>query len=158
MNSDELREAEDHALRMIGETVITKAKLNIKNLNLIHPLGELWRSLNYEVDLDNHTVVVGSNKEHSMYVERGTGVNAVGGRGVNYAWRYPDYYGVYNKEGKKSDPDDKSTWLWTRGQKPKPYLQPAVEDPQVKSLVRKYSRQLGVDMVLDSLRQINEED
>ena len=58
--------------------------------------------------------IVGTNKEYGPYVEMGTGLFAVNGDGrTDVPWRYQDA---------------KGDWHTTSGQKPQPFLGPALRD------------------------------
>lgn len=78
--------------------------------------GELQRSITSETPGpgDEPVGIVGTNKEYAPYVELGTGLFAVHGDGrKDVPWKYQD------AEGK---------WHTTSGQKPQPFLQPALQD------------------------------
>ena len=64
---------------------------------------------------DDPVGIVGTNTDYAPYVEMGTGLFAVNGDGrdKNLPWRYQD---------------DKGNWHTTYGQKPQPYLGPALRD------------------------------
>ena len=71
--------------------------------------GNLRNSISHKVDSKEKSVYIGTNNEYAAYVELGTGKYAEGGR--QDPWVYQD------SEGK---------WHYTNGQKPQPYLKPAV--------------------------------
>lgn len=75
-------------------------------------------------DSDEETAIVGTNVEYAPYVEYGTGIHAEGG-GRSTPWRYKD------KDG---------NWHTTSGQKPQPFLRPAIADhtDEYKSLIESY--------------------
>jgi HK97 gp10 family phage protein len=75
-------------------------------------------------DSDEETAIVGTNVEYAPYVEYGTGIYAEGG-GRSTPWRYKD------KDG---------NWHTTSGQKPQPFLRPAIADhtDEYKSLIETY--------------------
>lgn len=75
--------------------------------------GELRTSIKHKVDTAESAVYIGSNEKYAPYVELGTGIYAEGGGGRPTPWAYQD---------------EKGEWHHTRGQKPQPYLRPAVED------------------------------
>lgn len=78
--------------------------------------GELQQSITSEPpgSGDEPVGIVGTNKEYGPYVELGTGLFAVHGDGrPNVPWKYQDAQGH---------------WHTTSGQKPQPYLQPALRD------------------------------
>ena len=78
--------------------------------------GELQQSIRSETPgpADEPVGVVGTNKEYSPYVEMGTGLFAVNGDGrTDVPWRYRDA---------------KGNWHTTSGQKPQPFLGPALWD------------------------------
>ena len=67
--------------------------------------------------------IVGTNKEYAPYVEMGSGLFAVNGDGrQDVPWRYQDAEG---------------NWHTTSGQKPQPFLGPALRDnaDEVKKLI-----------------------
>lgn len=78
--------------------------------------GDLQRSLQYEIE-DNGGELVGvvhTPLEYAPYVEYGTGLFAEDGDGrKDVPWHYKD---------------EKGEWHSTRGQKPKPYLRPALHE------------------------------
>lgn len=71
--------------------------------------GELRMSITHYVEGD--TGVVGTNKQYAPYVEYGTGLFAVEGNGRQTPWSYQDA---------------KGEWHTTKGQKPQPFLEPAL--------------------------------
>lgn len=78
--------------------------------------GELQQSIKSETPGPNDEPVgtVGTNKEYAPYVEMGTGLFAANGDGrKDVPWRYKDAQG---------------NWHTTSGQKPQPFLQPALQD------------------------------
>ena len=87
--------------------------------------GELRRSISSRVDnIDGDIVgVVFSPLEYAPYVEYGTGLFAENGGRMDVPWNYQD---------------DKGEWHSTSGQKPQPFLRPALEDnrEQIISILR----------------------
>ena len=77
--------------------------------------GDLRNSITHEVD--DGVGIVGTNKEYAPYVEYGTGLFAEGGGRQDVPWNYQD---------------DKGVWHSTSGQKPQPYLRPALEENREK--------------------------
>ena len=78
--------------------------------------GELQQSIKSETPgpSDDPIGIVGTNKEYAPYVELGTGLFAVNGDGRDdVPWRYQD---------------DKGNRHTTSGNKPQPFLQPALRD------------------------------
>ena len=87
--------------------------------------GELQQSIHSETPgpADEPVGIVGTNKEYGPYVEMGTGLFAVNGDGrTDVPWRYQDA---------------KGDWHTTSGQKPQPFLGPALRDnmDQVAELI-----------------------
>lgn len=72
-----------------------------------------------------NTGEVGTNVEYAPYVEYGTGVFAAAGNGRQDRWSYQDAEG---------------NWHSTIGQRPQPYLEPALNDNREKiiDLFKKY--------------------
>lgn len=75
--------------------------------------GNLRNSITHVVDEDEPAAYVGTNNSYAPYVELGTGKYAEGGGGRPTGWAYQDA---------------KGNWHYTHGQKPQPYLKPAVSD------------------------------
>lgn len=75
--------------------------------------GNLRNSITHEVVEDENAVYIGTNNEYAAYVELGTGIYAEGGGGRPTPWVYQDANG---------------NWHYTHGQKPQPFLKPAVTD------------------------------
>ncbi len=73
-------------------------------------LGGLKGSISYDVDGD--TATVGTNLEYAPFVEFGTGIHAEGGDGRKTPWMYE-----HPKYG----------WVKTSGNRPQPYLRPALD-------------------------------
>ena len=70
-----------------------------------------------------NTCTIGTNVEYASYIEKGTGLYAADGNGrKEVPWKY-------------QTPDGK--WHCTYGRKPKPYLQPAVDQnmDKIKSIL-----------------------
>ena len=65
--------------------------------------------------VEGDTGVVGTNKQYAPYVEYGTGLFAREGNGRQTPWSYQDA---------------KGEWHSTKGQKPQPFLEPALLDKQ----------------------------
>ena len=83
--------------------------------------GALRRSISSEITKGNGYIegVVYSNLDYAPYVEYGTGLFAADG-GRKTPWSYQD---------------DKGEWHTTSGQKPNPYLIPAINDNE-KEIIR----------------------
>lgn len=75
--------------------------------------GQLRQSITHKVDIENMEGIIGTSVEYAPYVEIGTGIYSSEGTGRKTPWCYKN-----EKTGK---------FHWTRGMKPKPYLQPAME-------------------------------
>ena len=73
--------------------------------------GELRMSITHYVE--GQTGIVGTNKHYAPYVEYGTGLFAREGNGRQTPWSYQDA---------------KGEWHSTKGQKPQPFLEPALLD------------------------------
>lgn len=74
--------------------------------------GDLRNSITHKVDTAENSVYIGTNKKHGPYVELGTGIYAeTGGRPTPWVYQ-----------------DEKGEWHHTRGQKPQPYLRPAITE------------------------------
>ena len=73
--------------------------------------GELKRSITSKVE--NHTGIVFTPLEYAPYVEYGTGLFAEEGGRMDVPWNYQD---------------DEGEWHSTSGQKPQPFMRPALND------------------------------
>lgn len=73
--------------------------------------GELRRSITSKVE--NFEGVVYTPLEYAPYVEYGTGLFAEDG-GRQTPWAYED--------------EESGEWIYTRGQKPQPYMRPALDE------------------------------
>ena len=75
--------------------------------------GNLRNSITHVVDEQEPAVIIGTDSEYGAYVKLGTGIYAEGGGGRPTPWVYQDA---------------KGNWHYTRGNKAKPYLKPALAD------------------------------
>lgn len=75
--------------------------------------GNLRNSITHIVDEDDLSVIIGTDVEYGIYQELGTGIYAEGGGGRPTPWVYQD---------------EKGNWHYTRGNKAKPFLKPALAD------------------------------
>lgn len=103
-----LKDWENNSLEAIGMFVQGEATLRCPS-----DTGNLRSSIRYIVDKNNAKVVIGTDVEYAVYVEKGTGKYAKDGNGRQTPWFYVD---------------DKGEGHFTYGNRPKPYLTPAVED------------------------------
>lgn len=103
--------------------------------------GKLRASIKPEVKMESNKqdggkVETGTNKKYAVYVEFGTGIYAENGKGRKTAWGY-FYEGTKHEKG----------FVITRGQKPKPFLRPAIDenraelrgifDAEISALIRR---------------------
>lgn len=108
----------DYDLTSKLKTALTKCALIVEaDAKLKCPVdtGELRQSITHEVYRDG--CVIGTNYEYAPYVEYGTGLYASNGLGRQDKWSYQD---------------SKGQWHTTVGQKPQPFLQPALNDNRDK--------------------------
>lgn len=79
--------------------------------------GQLRQSIESEIKETNNGLIgyVGTNVEYAPYVEFGTGIYAVKGDGRQTPWVYPTADGSF---------------VYTQGNQPQPFLQPAVDSTQ----------------------------
>ena len=77
--------------------------------------GALRRSIASKVEHENDNIVgiVFTPLEHAPYIEFGTGLFAEDGGRMNVPWNYQD---------------DEGNWHSTSGQKPQPFLRPALDE------------------------------
>ncbi len=108
-----LPEAIKQGLEAVGQLVENEAKENCPVDD-----GQLRASITHEISEDISSVAIGSNLEYAPYVHQGTGLFAVEGDGRKQVpWRYQDA---------------KGQWYSTKGQKPNPFLQKAVDENRDK--------------------------
>lgn len=101
-----------NVLHKVGQLVEDAAKQNLTDNDSVDS-GRLRGSMMYEVTSPNE-VEIGTNTEYGIYVEYGTGLFAENGDGrQDVPWHYQ------TADGK---------WHSTVGQKPKPFLRPALDD------------------------------
>ena len=103
------------------EQALNKACILVENQakeNCPVDTGELRMSITHYVEGD--TGVVGTNKHYATYVEYGTGLFARDGNGRQTPWSYQDA---------------KGEWHSTKGQKPQPFLEPALLDNE-KNIIK----------------------
>lgn len=108
-----LPEALKEGLEAAGQLVENEAKHNCPVDD-----GQLRASITHQITEDLASVEIGSNLEYAPYVHQGTGIFAVEGDGrKEVPWRYQDA---------------KGQWHSTKGQKPNPFLQKAVDENRDK--------------------------
>lgn len=127
LNSDEwIRKG----LAKAGRIVEREAKKNVPSVD-----GILRASIGHYVE--GNEVHIGTNIPYAPYVEYGTGIYAAAGDGRKTPWAYivrGAYADKYWQEGKPNcfmDADG-NKWIWTRGQRPQPYLEPALKNKKAE--------------------------
>lgn len=126
LNLDKLLDKLDDIQNVDLTTPLTRACLTVENAakeNCPVDTGELRASITYNIQ--GKTGEVGTNVEYAPYVEYGTGVFAAAGNGRQDRWSYQDA---------------KGDWHSTIGQRPQPYLQPALDSNKdnIVNLFREY--------------------
>ncbi len=111
-------------LTAVGEFVKGQAKL-------LCPVDteRLRESIDFQVDREELSVMIGTNVEYAAYVEFGTGEYAENGQGRTGGWFYvtdkPVVAGWLKALGQTKD----GKYLYfTYGSKPQPYLRPALQE------------------------------
>lgn len=91
--------------------------------------SNLKTSINHKVEVSKLEAYIGTNCDYAIYVEFGTGEFAENGNGRKGGWIY------INNEGKT---------IFTKGNKPKPYLRPAYRQNKqaLIQLLNKYLREV----------------
>lgn len=91
--------------------------------------GELRRSITSKIDKSGNDIqgVVFTPLEYAPYVEFGTGLFAESGGRSDVPWNYQD---------------DKGEWHSTSGQKPQPFMRPALDENREK-IMRKLKEGIG---------------
>ena len=101
------------------ESAITKATMLVEGearIKAPKDNGELKRSIESRIESGGGNIqgIVFTPLEYAPYVEYGTGLFAEGGDGrKDVPWHYQD---------------DKGEWHSTKGQKPKPFMRPALDE------------------------------
>jgi HK97 gp10 family phage protein len=116
----------------IQEKVLLKIGLLIENISKkLAPVdyGKLRQSIDNIIDMGDSIVYIGSRLEYAIYVEKGTGVYAQGGRRDTWV-----YYDV-----------NRDRYYKTNGQEPQPFLEPAAKKAQQKI----------VDIIKSEYRKVN---
>lgn len=121
------------ALERAGILVENSAKLNVP----VHT-GDLRRSITHRVEGD--TVIVGTSLEYAPYVEYGTGLFSSMGTGRQTPWSYQSADGE---------------WHTTIGQRPQPYLQPALEAnrAEVTQIIGKAAGEQLIKVLFEDLKK-----
>lgn len=104
----EFSSAVNSMLNELGEAATKHAKDNCPV-----DTGYMKRQLKHKRQDENSEIVGTANVDYSVYVELGTGIYAENGNGRKTPWRYQD------KNGE---------WHTTRGQRPQPFIRPAIEN------------------------------
>ena len=112
VDSAKLREAMGTACALVERSAKEKAPKNT---------GDLRRSIESAVEEDGENIigVVFTPLEYAPYIEYGTGLFAEEGGRTDVPWHYQD---------------DKGEWHSTSGQKPQPYMRPALNENREKIL------------------------
>lgn len=100
------------ALEKCGLMAENYAKRNCTEKHIVDT-GALRNSITHIVDESEPCVYIGTNIEYGVYIELGTGIYAENGDGRKTAWAYKDANGNWHK---------------TKGQKPRPYIRPAITE------------------------------
>lgn len=109
-NSAEIMQAFDTACIRALERCGSQAEGYAKDLVPVDT-GRLRNSISHKVDDSEPAVHIGTNVEYAAYVELGTGKYAESGRPTPWVYQ-----------------DDNGNWHMTHGNKPQPFLKPAVAD------------------------------
>ena len=59
--------------------------------------GAMRNSISHQVDLNDQSVLIGTNIEHAIYHELGTGIYLEGGGGRQTPWAYQDANGEWHR-------------------------------------------------------------
>lgn len=119
-----LSEKQSQSLKKVGAFLQGRAKLLAPTKN-----GQLRQSIEHD-ETDNSTQV-GTNKSYAPYVEFGTGQHAEDGKGRAGGWWYFD--------------EKEKEFIFTKGQKPQPFLRPAAENniPQIVAIAKGEYKELN---------------
>ena len=117
-NKDAFKDAAAEAIQAALEAVGQDAAGNAQDIITAEgrvDTGQLRNSIAYDVRMEEKAVYIGSNLEHAIYNEVGTGIYAEGGGGRKDPWMYEDARGDVH---------------WTHGMKPIHFLKRAVSEHQ----------------------------
>lgn len=119
-HKDECIKAKDQQISKALEKIGLIAERYAKEKCVVDT-GRLRNSISHQVD--DKTVYIGTNVEYAPYIEFGTGIHAENG-GRPTPWSYQD---------------DKGEWHTTDGNRPHPYLRPAINNhmSEYKDIVKK---------------------
>ena len=92
--------------------------------------GNLKRSIDFKVEDDGSSAVVFSNCSYAPYVCVGTGIHSSQGTGRKTKWVYPYYLTHQGAEKLGYGVGGAVNFATTEGQKPQPFLKPALEENQ----------------------------
>ena len=105
-------------LEKLCQQIENTAKKNIAHKSKGSTDGVMAASITHEVDKGTLEAVIGTNVEYAPYYHQGTGLYAVNGDGrKEVPWHF-------------IGPDGE--WWHTKGQKPKPFLQDAIDSDAQK--------------------------
>lgn len=124
-----------NAVRDALEKGVTKGSVIVETdatMNAPVDSGQLKQSITHHVNASGDKIegIVGTNAEHAIFTEFGTGIYAENGGGRKTPW-------VYKKEGT-------GEWFTTSGQEPQPYLRPAFKN----------NKQSVEDVIKDELKKV----
>ena len=100
----------DKVQRALGKCCALVARTAIQNAHEIRDTGDLSRSI--KIKVEGLEGIVYTPLEYAPYVEFGTGLFAEDGGRTDVPWKYKD---------------DKGEWHTTSGQKPQPFMRPALD-------------------------------
>jgi HK97 gp10 family phage protein len=109
---NDLTKAEERALHAVGIFVRGRAQDLAP-----YDTARLKGSINYKIDNKEKAMHIGTNVEYAAYQEFGTGIYAENGKGRKGGWIFKDA---------------KGKTVFTMGNKPQPFLRPAVLNEQSK--------------------------
>jgi hypothetical protein len=124
-----LADAKQHAMDVVGKYIRGNAVL-------LCPVDtdELRGSIGWRIDPQENHIIMGTDVEHGLFVELGTGIYEASGKGRQTPWAY--YY-----EGKKGP----QGWRMTHGMRPKKFITKAILD-HVDQISQLYSEDYRIIM------------
>lgn len=111
----------EKALEECGNTAVSHAKQNIERAARVDQ-GTMINSVTHQVEMGESAVYVGTNVEHAIFNELGTGIYTDGGRET--PWSYQD---------------GKGNWHTTRGMQPIHFIRNSISEhiPQYEGIIKK---------------------
>lgn len=118
-------------LEKLSQQIENTAVKNIMKKSKGSMDGQLAASMSHEIDTDKLEAIIGTNVEYAVYYHQGTGLYAMNGDGrTDVPWHF-------------IGPDGE--WWHTKGQKPNPFLQDAIDSDAQKYAAKAFGEGVEVE-------------